>query len=278
MTGRAGGPKFPDVSRSPQRKSDPVEPEQAQLAEALTTLVRTLVGFGLEGLSRKMDELDVALSRRIADLDERVESTLAQLRRDLAVDVATVRHEAEAASGKLGERLDASASRAEAVERAFERDMRPRLEALDRLVGDIDERLARRSREAQKIEQDLRAGHDALGERLGASEKELGEKLRSEIAKQHEAQDDLVERVQALTESVKATQKGIEQQLETSQRLSAVLNTLTSVFTTERTAAIAAATAGAAQPTRERRPGPGGTTSDTSLGDLDSVLNKLFPR
>jgi chromosome segregation ATPase len=234
------------VSRSSQRKPDPAEPEQERVVEALTSLVRTLVGVEIEALSRKLDELDVSLSRRIADLDERVESTLAQVHRDLAADIASARKEGDAAAGKLGERVDACASMAEAVERAFERDMRPRVEA--------------------------------LGERIGTSEAGLAEKLRSEIAKQHESHDELVERVQGLTESVKAAQKGIEQQLETSQRLSAVLNTLTSVFTTERTAAIAAAT-GAAQAGGARRTDSAtGATSDPSLGDLDSVLNKLFPR
>ena len=266
------------MSRSPQRKPDPAEPDQERLVEALTSLVRTLVGVEIEALSRKLDELDVSLSRRIADLDERVESTLAQVHRDLAADIATARKEGDAASSKLGERLDACASRAEAVERAFERDMRPRMEALDRLVGDVDERLARRIREGQKFEQDLRAGHDALRERMGTTETELAEKLRSEVAKQHESHDELVERVQGLTESLKAAQKGIEQQLETSQRLSAVLNTLTSVFTTERTAAIAAATAAAQTGGARRTDSATGATSDPSLGDLDSVLNKLFPR
>jgi hypothetical protein len=280
---------------SPSRKADAALAEHAPLVDALSGFVRSLVAAELEALGRKVEDLDVALSRRIADLDERAESTLSELKREMQTDLESVRATAEATQGRLGGRVDEIAAGFESVAGGLERELRPRMDTLDRLVGELDERLAKRIREATHVEQELRSSQEALAERLAASEADLGQRLRAaveqavaareiaerELGVERAARQALGQRVQALSESVAAAERGIQQQLDTSQRLSTVLNTLTSVFTAQRSPAPPGGGATASPESRDPKGSPdaaAGTISDSSLADLDSALNKLFPR
>lgn len=193
--------------------------------QALETIVQAVVGEDLDSFRHSVEQLDSDLSRKIESVRKEAGSRLDDSRDELAARV-----------DELGRRLAA-------VESSQQEALADLEERTERIVGKLTEQLQTTEAQAESRTEAARA----------ALEGQLAEADRS-----------YKENLDALARNLATVQLGLQQQMETSERLSAVLNNLGSIFSQQTSAATAAAAEAEISEVDDKK-------------ELESVLDKVFP-